>query len=63
MDGTFASTYPIWLMLDLYAAHSTPRVRNLVTRLNIHLRFIPAGLADELQLLDMAVFGAMKASC
>jgi hypothetical protein len=59
----FADELAIWLILDIYTAHRTPRVREVAERLNIHLRYIPSGLTDELQRLDRAAFGAMKVFC
>jgi hypothetical protein len=61
---------PVLLRLTIDLAHTgrlrcprKPGVRDLARCLHIHLRFMPAGLTDEIQPLERAVFGAMKTSC
>jgi hypothetical protein len=52
---------PLNLILDCFSVHRSSDITGLAASLNIKLRFIPAGHTDELQPLDRAVFGAMKA--
>ena len=50
----------VHLLIDIFKAHTTDEVKALAETLNIHLHFIPAGLTDELQPLDIKIFGPMK---
>jgi hypothetical protein len=52
---------PIHLVLDCYSAHRTDAVKEAAARLGIPRHFIPPGLTDEFQPLDLAVFGVLKA--
>jgi hypothetical protein len=52
---------PIWLLLDLHASHRTERIQNLAADLGINLKYVPAGLTDRFQPLDVRVFGVLKA--
>jgi len=54
---------PIWLLLDCYSAHRTDNAKAYAADIGVNLLFIPPGLTDELQPLDMAVFGMMKGVC
>jgi transposase InsO family protein len=49
------------LVLDWHAVHRSPEIREHAARHGIRLWFIPAGHTDDLQPLDRAVFGALKA--
>jgi hypothetical protein len=53
---------PISLMLDCYSVHRNQRIRDAAADLGIVLKFVPAGMTDELQPLDRAVFGIMKSA-
>ena len=57
----YRDLHEIHLILDCYAAHRCTPVKELAKNLNITLHFIPPGLTDLLQPLDLAVFGALKA--
>jgi hypothetical protein len=59
--GKIAPDCPIDLVLDCYSVHRSQEIRDHATRLGIRLWFIPAGHTDQLQPLDRAVFGAIKA--
>ena len=50
----------IHLILDVYRAHFTESVREHVENLNIELIPIPAGMTDEMQPLDLRIFGPLK---
>ena len=58
----FSDDDPIYLLLDTYTVHKLACVRELAAGLNIHLRFIPAGMTDKYQPLDRRVFGALKST-
>ena len=51
----------IHLLLDIYKAHCTEKVKEMAQVLNIQLHFIPAGMTDEMQPLDRSIFGPFKA--
>ena len=48
------------LILDLYAAHRDKEVRQKAAELGFKLIFIPPSCTDELQPLDVGVFGPLK---
>ena len=50
----------IHLILDVYRAHFTESVRKHAENLNIELIPIPAGMTDEMQPLDLRIFGPLK---
>jgi hypothetical protein len=50
-----------WLILDCSSVHRSAEIKQYAAELGIRLWFIPAGHTDELQPLDRAVFGAIKA--
>jgi hypothetical protein len=50
----------LFLICDVHASHRTPAVKALAEELNIQLIYIPAGATDELQPLDLKVFGSLK---
>jgi hypothetical protein len=52
----------IYLVLDCYSVHRNQRIRDAAADLGIVLKFVPAGMTDELQPLDRAVFGIMKSA-
>jgi hypothetical protein len=60
-ERRIAQGLALHLLLDCYPVHRTEPVRKLAEKLGIVLWFIPAGYTDELQPLDRAVFGAVKA--
>jgi hypothetical protein len=59
--GRITPDCPLDLVLDCHAVHRSPEIRGHAASLGIRLWFIPAGHTDELQPLDRAVFGALKA--
>jgi hypothetical protein len=60
--GKITPDCPPDLVLDCYSVHRAPEIRTHAESLGIRLWFIPAGHTDELQPLDRAVFGALKAT-
>jgi hypothetical protein len=60
-EDEIAAGYWIQLILDLYPVHRSDQIKKYAKARHIRLWFIPAGFTDELQPLDRAVFGAMKA--
>lgn len=50
----------IALVLDVYAAHRRQEVKDLAATLNIQLIFVPPSCTDELQPLDIGIFGPLK---
>ena len=57
---SYTHAQPAALIVDQYAAHMTPRVRELADHLHLQLIFVPAGLTATLQPLDIGVNGAMQ---
>jgi hypothetical protein len=53
---------PIYLVPDCYSVHRTQHIKDVAADLGIVLKYVPAGMTDELQLLDRAVFGTMKSA-
>jgi hypothetical protein len=51
---------PLIVILDAYAAHRSPEVREIAGVWEIQLVFIPPGCTDKLQPLDRRVFGVLK---
>ena len=51
----------IELLFDIHASHNNNMIKKIARELNINIHFIPAGFTDELQPLDIRVFGALKA--
>ena len=58
----FFNNEEVHLILDVYAAHRTERVKETAKNNNIHLHFIPPGCTDLVQPLDVKVFGSLKAT-
>lgn len=56
----FNSNTTINLIVDSYASHKSLRSLVKAKQLNINLIFIPSGLTDKLQPLDIAVFAPLK---
>ena len=50
----------IYLVLDAYSSHRAPSARAMAADLNISLFFVPPGMTDSCQPLDLRVFGALK---
>ena len=50
----------IYLILDMYKAHRNKEVIQTAHDNNIELLFVPPGMTDKLQPLDIRVFGALK---
>ena len=50
----------LYLILDSFSVHKSAAVQEFATGLNIHLLFIPAGMTDKLQPLDVRIFGVLK---
>ena len=51
----------IHLILDCHTSHRQKKIKNFAKSLHIRLHYIPAGYTDELQPLDIRIFGALKA--
>ena len=51
----------IHLILDCHTSHTKKATRDFAAQLNIKLYFVPAGYTDEMQPLDIKIFGALKA--
>jgi transposase len=51
---------PLIVILDVYAAHYSPEVREIARLWEIQLVFIPPGYTDKLQPLDRCIFGILK---
>jgi hypothetical protein len=51
---------PLMLVLDVYKAHRTQKLRERARELNIELLFVPAGGTSLYQPLDRRVFGELK---
>ena len=56
----FDDPHPIHLVLDAYQAHLSATIREEAENLNIKLHFIPAGMTDFIQPLDVSIFGPLK---
>jgi hypothetical protein len=54
------SEQPCLLVLDVYPAHRTLRLQELIRELRIELLFVPAGGTSQFQPLDRCVFGELK---
>ena len=50
----------LYLILDSFSVHKSAAVQEFATGLKIHLMFIPAGMTDKLQPLDVRIFGVLK---
>jgi hypothetical protein len=48
---------PFHLLLDSYSAHRTMDVKAFAVQLRITLHYIPAGEADQIQPLELLIFG------
>jgi hypothetical protein len=48
--------------MDIYPVHLIPSVKRRALLLGFQVHFIPAGLTDQYQPLDRAVFGCLKAT-
>jgi hypothetical protein len=59
--GVITPERPIELILDCYSVYRSAEIKQYAAELGIRPWFIPAGHTDELQPLDRAVFGAIKA--
>jgi hypothetical protein len=51
---------PLLLVLDVYKAHRTAKLRQRARELNAELLFVPAGGTSLYQPLDRRVFGELK---
>ena len=60
-DRGFNDETIIDLMWDCYSVHRNNEIKEQAKKKNINLIFIPPGLTDKCQPLDMHVFGALKA--
>jgi hypothetical protein len=60
-DGTITPDCPLDLVLNCHTVHRSPEIKHHAASLGIRLWFIPAGHTDELQPLDRAVFGTLRA--
>jgi hypothetical protein len=49
------------LLLDLHSSHNNDNTKSWALSLDIVLHFIPAGMTDRYQPLDIGVFGPLKA--
>ena len=50
----------IHLIIDSYSSHASQKVINKAEELNIILYFIPSGMTDILQPLDLSIFAPLK---
>ena len=57
----FEDPNTIHMILDVFRVHISDKVKNTAKELNIQLHVIPAGMTDELQPLDVKIFGPLKA--
>jgi hypothetical protein len=62
LKKAFRGVEPIYLILDCYAVHRSPEVRDCTLSLGVLMRFTPGDMADSLQPLPCAVFGTLKAA-
>lgn len=60
LNNIFFDEQPIHLILDIYRAHITDKVKELANAQNIILHFIPAEMTYELQPLDRSIFGPLR---
>ena len=51
---------PIYLVLDSYSVHRSIEIKSKADELKIELIFIPPGMTDRCQPLDLRVFGTLK---
>ena len=51
----------IHLILDCHTSHKKEETKEFARSCNIKLHYVPAGYTDEMQPLDIKVFGALKA--
>jgi hypothetical protein len=51
----------VHLLLDLHSSHNNDNTKSWARNLNFILHFIPAGMTDKHQPLDIGVFGPLKA--
>lgn len=56
----FSTDTVIHLIIDSYSSHTSQKVRNKAEELNIRLYFIPSGMTDILQPLDLSIFAPLK---
>lgn len=56
----FIDDQKVYLVLDTYGSHRTQSAREMAEALNISLIFVPPGMTDRCQPLDLRVFGALK---
>lgn len=56
----FNENIKIHLIIDSYSTHTPQKVKNKAQELNIQLYYIPSGLTDMLQPLDISVFAPLK---
>lgn len=56
----FHDDQKVYLILDTYSSHRTQSAREMAEGLNISLIFVPPGMTDCCQPLDLRVFGALK---
>ena len=61
MEGYQPGITPIHLLLDVHSSHRKEETKQYAAELNIELHFIPPGMTDILQPLDVRIFGALKA--
>ena len=60
-EGYQPGITPIHLILDVHSSHRKEETKQYAAQLNIKLHFIPPGMTDLLQPLDIRIFGALKA--
>jgi hypothetical protein len=48
------------LIMDVYAAHRTDRVKNRALELGIEILYVPSGGTAQFQHLDARIFGELK---
>ena len=60
LRGQFHSNVKIHLIVDSYSTHTPQKCKDKANELNIELYYIPSGMADILQPLDVVVFALLK---
>ena len=56
----YCGNNPIYLILDCYSVHRADAIKEKAKELNIELIFIPPGMTDRIQPLDLRIFGPLK---
>lgn len=62
LRSLYPSNTKIHLIIDSYSTHTPQKCKDKANDLNIELYYIPSGMTDILQPLDVAIFGPLKES-